>query len=68
MFVGLRFMLSFSSQRNASNKQLSTAAVYAIRENVSESAGAVYLCVFIYVSASVARFMQLAPVLCLSAT
>lgn len=66
--MGLRFMLSFSSHRNASNKQLSTAAVYAIRENVSESAGAVYLCVFIYVSASVARFMQLAPVLCLSAT
>lgn len=65
--MGLRFMLSFSSHRNASNKQLSTAAVYAIRENVSESAGAVYLCVFIYVSASVARFMQLAPVLCLSA-
>lgn len=68
MFVGLRFMLSFSSHHNANNKQLSTAAVYAIRENVSESAGAVYLCVFIYVSASVARFMQLAPVLCLSAT
>lgn len=68
MFVGLRFMLSFSNHRNASNKQLSTAAVYAIRENVSESAGAIYLCVFIYVSASVARFMQLAPVLCLSAT
>lgn len=66
--MGLRFMLSFSSHRNAGNKQLSTAAVYAIRENVSESAGAVYLCVFIYVSASVARFMQLAPVLCLSAT
>lgn len=65
--MGLRFMLSFSSHRNASNKQLSTAAVYAIRENVSESAGAVYLCVFIYVSASVARFMQLVPVLCLSA-
>lgn len=65
--MGLRFMLSFSSHRNASNKQLSTAAVYAIRENVSESAGAVYLCVFIYVSASVARFMQIAPVLCLSA-
>lgn len=66
--MGLRFMLSFSSHRNAGNKQLSTAAVYTIRENVSESAGAVYLCVFIYVSASVARFMQLAPVLCLSAT
>lgn len=67
MFVGRGLILRFSSHHNASNKQLSTAAVYAIRENVSESAGAVYLCVFIYVSASVARFMQLAPVLCLSA-